>query len=126
MPACLPNTDNVFELPCVRGKTSQLAKLDLFLMDKLTGAIGFERGTYALFLAGYKYAADIAASSPEIILKVEGMTEWKLSRIKQFLRRHGLTFGTDIAEWREYKSRNSGEVNCFSHLRQSGFLRLVR
>jgi ERCC4-type nuclease len=111
MSAPVPASHNVVELPSVAGKTAQLAKLDIFIMDELTSLIGFENGTYALYLAGYRYIADIVASSPDEIIKVRGMSARKMNRIRSFLRKQSLEFGADVSEWQAYKARNASETS---------------
>src|SRR5262249_1441223 len=75
--------------------------LDMLVLDVLTPHIGFENGAYALHLAGYQHVGDIAASSPEEISKVAGMSQGKVGNIRSFLRKHDLDFGTDATDWQK-------------------------
>jgi len=63
----ITQNSNIVEHPAVKGETGYLGNLDMFVMDVLTPVLGFENGTYALYLAGYKYVGDIVASLPEEI-----------------------------------------------------------
>ncbi len=80
-------------------------KFDMFVMDVLTPIIHFELGSLALHLSGYEYIGHIAGSRREDIEGLKYMTPWKMKRIEGFLRRHELTFGTDIAEWRRVREQ---------------------
>jgi len=91
--------NNVVEFPVLKDGTTRFFKLDMLVLDVLTPLIGFENGAYALHLEGYQHLGDLAASSPEAISKVPGMSTSKISKIRSFLRHHGLDFGVDTTDW---------------------------
>jgi hypothetical protein len=116
----------VVELPSVSGKSALLRTLDLFTMDVLSTIIGFEEGSLELARAGYRYVGHIAASQPEALLAVKGMTPWKLKRIEGYLRRIGLTFGMDTSEWLAVRERIDAAPPSLIPAFARSKLRLVR
>jgi len=76
-------------------------------MDELTPVIGFERGAYALYKAGYRFIGDLIAATPEAISQVPGIGPRKLEQISAHVALLNLSWGEDTAGWREYRRRFS-------------------
>lgn len=62
------------------------------VLDQLTIPLGFERGSFALFQAGYRTVRAVYNADPNALLAVPGIGKMRLEQIKRYFARNGLVY----------------------------------
>jgi hypothetical protein len=76
-----------------------------FLMDKLTGCIGFAGGgTYTLAGRGIYFAGDLCELTLDQLKEMRGIGRQRLKHIQVFLSERGLALDQPNEKWREYRT----------------------
>jgi len=78
-------------------------KLDQFILDELTGRIGFANGACALYLAGIRWVGDLVAASEDDLQKIPGIGKRRIAKIKQYLAERGLQLNAPNRDWIAYR-----------------------